>query len=320
MLTSIKPSSNNDRHLNIPNISNRLMIPEPLPRTRSTLKRIETAGIKVTEDAQNYKNDDRFKLNNQRLKRVSSTNSMMSDDQIKKRQILWDTNFRNKHHHLIEAKDEECKRHPISIASSDVNHNAPDIECSVMIKKIRSIDAIGSSVDCNLIFTLRWKAPHLIGKRVNKELLWKPTLSIINYDKLDFVYEDPWFYPETGDVRLLIKVSGTFSNEQNLRFFPFDYDYINLDFCIELGTGDESARLLWDPSRDHHTGQTSLHRMIPLYVKRELKEWKIHENLTSARRHKPLGNIVGTMTGIQVRFHVTRKITFYIAKIYSLLW
>ena len=328
MLTSISPTttSNNDRHLNIPDVSPPYQTTIKHTRTRSTLKRMETGGI---EDKEDDRKDEPFHERNsdmKPIKRVSSTGSMMAEDQIGRRQILWDTNYSrgtsnysNIGKALIKAEEDECARHPVSIEGL----NPPNVECSLLIKKIRSVDAIGSCVDSNLIFTLRWKSPHLIGKRVNKKSLWKPTLSIINYDKLDIVYEDPWFYPETGDVRLLIKVSGTFSNEQNLRFFPFDYDYINLDFCIELGTGDESARLSWDPSyakTETKTGPSCLHRMIPRYVHKELKEWRIHEELTSARRHQPLNNIVGTMTGIQVRIHVTRKITYYIAKIYSLLW
>jgi hypothetical protein len=224
MLTSISPTttSNNDRHLNIPDVSPPYQTTIKHTRTRSTLKRMETGGI---EDKEDDRKDEPFHERNsdmKPIKRVSSTGSMMAEDQIGRRQILWDTNYSrgtsnysNIGKALIKAEEDECARHPVSIEGL----NPPNVECSLLIKKIRSVDAIGSCVDSNLIFTLRWKSPHLIGKRVNKKSLWKPTLSIINYDKLDIVYEDPWFYPETGDVRLLIKVSGTFSNEQNLRFF-----------------------------------------------------------------------------------------------------
>ena len=364
-----------DRHLHIPpslqqvHLSNRedalhlssfssrqLHIPDPSPiddptysydtvrtkplrtptRTKSALHRLRTAGAGIVHKDTDDTNDDDgsifFDERNSRirLKRVSSTHTMMSDEMTRHRQLLWDTNPQLVGKQLKIAKPEDCSKHPVSSEG-----DPPNVECSLLIKKIRSIDAIASCVDGNFIFTLRWKASHLIMHRVDKSLLWKPTLSIINYDKIDMTYEEPWFYPETGDVRMLILVSGQFSNEQNLRFFPFDTDLINLDFCIELGTGDNSARLSWDPSYakttttatdryDQNLTNTSdinsLHKMVPLYVHAELKEWTIHSQLTSARRLKPFRNIVGDMTGIQVRLHVSRRYTFYVAKIYSLLW
>ena len=42
--------------------------------------------------------------------------------------------------------------------------------------------------------------------------------------------------------------------------------------------------------------------------------------MTSVRRIPQIVNLTGSMTGIEVRINVSRKYTFYIAKIYTLLW
>ena len=170
------------------------------------------------------------------------------------------------------------------------------------------------SVNGSFIFTLRWIAGHLKNKRVAIEDLWRPQLDLINYDDLETTCEDPWFYPATGDIRQIVKVSGSISNEQDLRYFPFDVDDIKLLFCIQLGTGDTAARLGWDENY-----QSSI-RMVPQYVLGQMKEWNIHREITSVRRIPQIVNLTGSMTGIEVRINVSRKYTFYIAKIYTLLW
>jgi hypothetical protein len=207
------------------------------------------------------------------------------------------------------ATAKECAKLPV-----DNNGNPMTIMCSMLVKKIRSIDAIGSCVNGSFIFTLRWVVPHLIGKRVDVESLWRPKLSLINYDELDETEEQPWFYPSTGDVRQIIKISGNISNEQDLRYFPFDIDDMKLLFCIELGTGDTHARLAWDEN------YTDVKKMVPQYVLGQMKEWNIYRKLTSVRRLPEITNLTGSMTGIEVRINVSRKYTFYIAKIYTLLW
>lgn len=139
-------------------------------------------------------------------------------------------------------------------------------------------------------------------------------MDLINYDDLETTCEDPWFYPATGDIRQIVKVSGSISNEQDLRYFPFDVDDIKLLFCIQLGTGDTAARLGWDEN------YRSSIRMVPQYVLGQMKEWNIHREITSVRRIPQIVNLTGSMTGIEVRINVSRKYTFYIAKIYTLLW
>lgn len=84
---------------------------------------------------------------------------------------------------------------------------------------------------------------------------------------------------------------------------------------LEIGTGDQHARLCWDSFRD----VTAL-TITPDYVVNQLKEWNLHRELNSVRRMPAITSMTGKMTGIEIRMHISRKYTFYLAKISSLLW
>ena len=257
----------------------------------------------LEESSSLFRSDPKAATERHEQKRRVSSSEFLTEEG--KRQSLY------KPGELTPAEDVDCAQHPVDPITGETN-----VSCYVLVKKIRSIDAIQSSVNGSYIFTLRWLCPHLKGKRVNKEALWTPTLSLINYDEIEIRPETPWFYPKTGDCRQVIFVSGTVSNEQNLRYFPFDMDDMKLLFVVELGTGDQHARLHWDYER----GADSSVNITPDYVCNQMKEWHIHRKLTSVRRIKKIKNLTGHMTGIELRINLSRRYNFYLTKICSLLW
>lgn len=173
--------------------------------------------------------DDAEAISNWSLKSAKRVSTSILTEQGK-RQVLYADGK------IEVASDEECSRKPTDL------HGENNIICYVLVKKVRRIDAIASCIDASFIFNLRWTAFHLKNKRVNKDALWKPDLSIINYDELSIEPTEPWFYPETGDVRQIVHVSGTIANEQNLRRFPFDADDIKLLFCVGKSTFPTSLK------------------------------------------------------------------------------
>lgn len=184
------------------------------------------------------------------------------------------------------------------------------------LKKICKIDPIMSNVDLNCVLELRWNAPHLKGMRIDKSKLWTPKIDVINFDRLNYTHEEPWFYPTTGDCRQIIIISGTVANEMDLRPFPFDSDCIKVLICCEQGTGDTRVRLHWDYTKpeDSHL------QITPNFVQGQLDEWKVHPQLNSVRRIVYIPNLTGRQTGIEIRVPIQRRSTYFVCKIMSVMW
>ena len=97
------------------------------------------------------------------------------------------------------ATDEEASAHP------HLSEKAVNVSMFVLFKKLRGIDPKQANADVSFILSLRWCAPELCGMRIDDMTkLWTPKIGIINADRLNLIRETPWFYPDTGDVRLIV--------------------------------------------------------------------------------------------------------------------
>ena len=100
---------------------------------------------------------------------------------------------------LQKITDEEAAAHP------HLSEKAVNVSMFVLFKKLRGIDPKQANADVSFILSLRWCAPELCGKRIDDMTkLWTPKIGIINADRINLTKETPWFYPDTGDVRLIV--------------------------------------------------------------------------------------------------------------------
>ncbi len=196
----------------------------------------------------------------------------------------------------------------------------------VSFKKMRAIDAKASSVGSAFILHLRWKCPDLQGCKLSDvSRLWRPNISILNRDRLRMEHRDPWFFPDTGEVRWTIVCDGTFGNEMGLHYFPFDGDSLSILLVAEEGSDDDTVRLAWQRTAEEQASGSGAGRyaraarsaaaVTPGYVARQMAEWHFFPELNSVRRMKPQPNIFCDMQGIEIRIYIARRWQFYVYKI-----
>ena len=105
---------------------------------------------------------------------------------------------------LWVATEDQASAHP------HLSEKAVNVSMFVLFKKLRGIDPKQANADVSFILSLRWCAPELCGSRIeDMSKLWTPKIGVINADKLKLTPETPWFYPDTGDVRMIVHCDGT---------------------------------------------------------------------------------------------------------------
>lgn len=227
--------------------------------------------------------------------------------------------LRDKHHRQADfprarlarlevATDEQASAHP-HLSRKPVN-----VSIFVLIKKLRDINPKHANADVSFILNLRWRAPELKGKRIDDmSKLWTPKIGIINEDRLTMKREIPWFYPDTGDVRLIVHCDGTVANESDLRTFPFDYDNVRIKIAAEIGTGDRYVRLMWQNGR-------LASAVTPKQVGTQNMERDLVPGGNAIVRFPQRENVTGCFTAIEVQLRLTRRYGFYLWKIMLLVW
>jgi len=195
------------------------------------------------------------------------------------------------------------------------------VEAYLQIRKIRKMDAVASDVNGSFVVHLLWNNSSCVGKRVaNQQDLWRPSLQVLNRDQLTETVQCPQFYPKSGDVRMEIMYDGSFGNEADLRYFPFDMDSISILVVAERGSSDNFVRLAWQKNRRHKEADHSASSVTPSYIERQMQEWKFYPHLTSVRRMRQQPGICGDATGFEVRCYLARRWQFYMFKISSVIW
>jgi hypothetical protein len=162
--------------------------------------------------------------------------------------------------HLEPAtKEQESKRPGLD------DGKPTDIFFFILFKKIRNVDVMKACVSVRFILSMQWEAPHLKGKRVDLKNIWTPKIDFLNNDMLVQQSADPTFFPEFGEVKQITVMDGNMSNEMDLKYFPWDFDDVNLLMAIEMDTFDRNVRLFWQESRD-------IKSVTPDFLDRQLTE------------------------------------------------
>jgi hypothetical protein len=209
---------------------------------------------------------------------------------------------------LVPATHAEERQRP-----GYADHRPTDIFIFILFKKVRNINVIRASVGVRFILSLQWEAPHLKGKRVDESNLWRPHIDFLNNDGLTAESEKCHFYPETGDVKMILVMDGNMSNEMSLRRFPWDFDDVNLLIVSEMDTFDRNCRLFWQSARD-------IKQSTPKFLDRQLSEWKLDHDLNFLHRLPKIpGGMVGPYNGLEFKFHLEREEGFYVVKILSII-
>ena len=229
------------------------------------------------------------------------------------------SDLRDKHHRQADfprarlaqldvATDEQASAHP------HLSRRPVNVFLFVLIKKLRGINPKHANADISFILNLRWRVPGLQGKRIDDmSKLWTPKIGIINEDRLTMKREIPWFYPDTGDVRLIVHCDGTVANESDLRTFPFDYDSLRIKIAAEIGTGDRYVRLMWQSDR-------LASAITPKQVGTQNMERDLVPGGNAVVRFPRRENVTGYFTAIEVQLRLTRRYGFYLWKIMLLVW
>lgn len=213
---------------------------------------------------------------------------------------------------LPVASDQDVTSAPTTPTNDPIVVNA-----YCQMKKVRGLDAKHSSVDGSFVLYLAWVNELCIGKKITDvSQLWVPQITVLNRDRLTVQTQGPYFYPETGQVKMELYYDGSFSNEADLRHFPFDMDSVSLLFVAERGTEDHLVRLVWK----NHPTKYSAYSITPDYIARQMQEWKFFPLLNSVRRMQQQKGTSGDATGIEIRIYLARRFQFYIYKIAMVLY
>ena len=188
-----------------------------------------------------------------------------------------------------------------------------DIFFFVLFKKIRNIDVIKASISIRFILSLQWGAPHLMRKHVNVKNLWTPKISFLNNDMLVEQKSEPTFFPETGEIKQIIVMDGNMSNEMSLKYFPWDFDDVNLLLVADMDTFDRNVRLFWQESR-------KIESVTPEFLNNQLTEWNLDAEYNSLGRLPEIpGGVLGNYNGIVLKYYMERVEGFYLIKILSII-
>lgn len=246
------------------------------------------------------------------------------------------------HHKALEIADETMVSLRPHFSTKDTRTH---IKTHVVLKKIRKLDFVNSSVDLLFIVSMQWEYPELINKTLDVTKLWTPDVACINADNLRVEYETPWYYPEHAVIRQNVIFQGTIGNESSFKDFPFDNDCFKIIVVLEIDTGDDIVKLMYDPSK-------TIDDVLPEYNSRQQNEYTLHRELTMVRRpnvskyvnlktrHQrrnampqlnrgPSGfdirrrdrgfHLMGEYSAVEITIHVSRDYGFYLWKIMLIL-
>ena len=218
---------------------------------------------------------------------------------------------------LLGAQKSYCKEAPAALPGKMVRPGAPgptQVSIGIWIADLSRIDSAEQTFAANLVLGISWRDPSLahgepIAVRYNLADIWHPNWLIANATtNLQATFPEIAEVAADGLVTYRQRLIGTFSQQLDLRKFPFDSAIFRIHF---VSVGQTPAELQFVPNEamvaDGMPSGAGIDRHLTL------QDWKISDVNT---RVLPYQDVPGfNLAGYAVEFKATRLVQHYIAKV-----
>ena len=218
---------------------------------------------------------------------------------------------------LLGVQHSDAKDAPEPIPARMVRPGAPGptkVSIGVWIADVFRIDSAEQTFAANLVVVISWRDPSLahsnpIAVRYNLADIWHPNWLIANATtNLQATFPEIAEVAADGLVTYRQRLIGTFSQQLDLRRFPFDSATFRIHF-VALGQTPAELQFV--------ANETAVAEGMPsgAGIDRHLtlQDWKITDVSTSALPYRDVPGF--SMAGYAVEFKATRLVQHYIAKV-----